>query len=222
MEEEGRKKEQDRLEKQAEKERLQKQAEEERQQRKMAKEKIEQLQRERDSIDSARRKSRRTQVQDSINQAKEERRRTQVQDSIDRAMVLAEQWQKQDSINRSKEREAELLREQKRLDSIAALQDQDVEVQPDEKYEEVATADGLQPGFYLIANVFGTKKYFENFMKTLQAKGLNPKSFYRNLNGYNYVYLERYDSIEEARSARDSKFNGKYPDKTWIFRVRGN
>ena len=213
---------QDRLEKQAEKERLQREAEEERQQRKIAREEAERQQRERDSIDSERRKNRRTQVQDSINQAREERRRAQVQDSIDQARVLAEQRRIQDSLETVRKRETELLREQQRLDSIAALQDQEVEVRPDEKYEEVATADGLQPGFYLIANVFGTKKYFENFMKTLHVQGLNPKSFYRSLNGYNYVYLERYDTIEEARKARDSRFDGRYPDKTWIFRVRRN
>ena len=89
-------------------------------------------------------------------------------------------------------------------------------------YEEVHKLDGTARGYYLIANVFGTKKYYEAFMKTLTTKGLNPKSFYRAENKYNYVYLERYDTLEQARQARDSKFNGKYPGKTWIFRVMGD
>jgi len=97
-----------------------------------------------------------------------------------------------------------------------------VEVRPNERYEEVENEEGLEPGFYLIANVYGTKKYFDNFMKTLREKGLEPKSFYRSFNTYNYVYLERYNTMEEARKARDSKFYGKYADKTWIFRVKGN
>ncbi len=123
--------------------------------------------------------------------------------------------------------EAKRIREQKRQDSIQAAKLAEAEkekVQPKagEKYEEVANADGLQPGFYLIANVFGTQKYFERFMKTLSDQGLEPKSFYRSLNKYNYVYLKRYNTIQEARRARDSKFDGKYPDKTWIFRVVGN
>jgi hypothetical protein len=67
--------------------------------------------------------------------------------------------------------------------------------------------------------VFGTKKYYEAFMKTLGTKGLAPKSFYRSVNKYNYVYLERYDTMEEARKARDSKFGGRYQDALWIFRV---
>ncbi|NAS13406.1 PorP/SprF family type IX secretion system membrane protein [Poritiphilus flavus] len=123
--------------------------------------------------------------------------------------------------------EARRVQEQKRQDSIQAAklaeaEKEEVKPKAGEKYEEVANADGLQPGYYLIANVFGTKKYFERFMKTLSDQGLEPKSFYRSLNKYNYVYLRRYNTIGEARRARDSKFGGRYPDKTWIFRVVGD
>ncbi|MEM8999968.1 MAG: PorP/SprF family type IX secretion system membrane protein [Bacteroidota bacterium] len=150
---------------------------------------------------------------------KERQRR---QDSIEQAMVLQKRRQRMvDSINQA-EAAKELVFKKARQDSIAKIQLKAVDIQPGEKYEEVVHVDGLQPGFYLIANVFGTKKYYENFMQTLHTMGLDPKSFYRSLNGYNYVYLERYDSIDEARKARDSQFEGRYPDKTWIFRVRGN
>mgnify|MGYP000306612685 CR=1 FL=1 len=115
----------------------------------------------------------------------------------------------------------QLAKEQARLDSLAAIElKKDVVLLPNEKYQEVTNEEGLQPGFYLIANVFGTKRYYENFMITLKRKGLNPGSFYRETNGYNYVYLKRYNSIQEARKDRDSKFNGQYEEKLWIFRVR--
>lgn len=90
-----------------------------------------------------------------------------------------------------------------------------------EKYEEVANADGLEPGYYLIANVFGTKKYFDAFMGDLTKKGIQPKSFFRSTNKYNYAYLAKYNTISEARRARDTNFGGKYSGKTWIFRVVG-
>ena len=157
-------------------------------------------------------------VQDSIAQAELAAARLkeqQIRDSITQAeaVALAQKRQRErDSITQ--------LVEQKKQDSIAAIQNQEVEVKPNERYEEVTNEDGLEPGFYLIANVFGTKKYYESFMQTLKAKGLNPGSFYRSQNNYNYVYLSRYNTMEEARKARDSKFNGKYTDKTWIFRVR--
>lgn len=135
---------------------------------------------------------------------------------------LAKQQFEKDSIAKVQLAALKVQEEQKRRDSIAKLQEEkNVQVRPNEKYEEVANAEGLEPGFYLIANVFGTKRYYENFMLTLRKKGLDPKSFYRSQNKYNYVYLERYNSMNEARNARDSKFFGKYPDKIWIFRVRG-
>ena len=132
------------------------------------------------------------------------------QDSIAQANALAEELKrKQDSIAQAKAAEEVVEKE---------------EVQPEEgeKYEEVTTEDGLEPGFYLIANVFGTKKYFEAFMADLTQRGLAPKSFLRSLNNYNYVYLERYDTMAQARRARDTQFNGRYKDKTWVFRVVGN
>ncbi len=156
-------------------------------------------------------------------QVLEERR---IRDSIAQAQLAAQKLREQrerDSIAQVQKQQqdsiAQIL-EQKKQDSIAAIQEKAVELRPNERYEEVAGEDGLEPGFYLIANVFGTKKYYESFILTLKQKGLNPKSFYRSLNKYNYVYLERYNTMEEARKARDSQFNGKYTDKTWIFRVR--
>ncbi len=160
----------------------------------------------------------------------------QVQDSIARANRAREVRQQQlmDSIAEARQETAlaaaRKIRERDSLDQLARAREEadrklaaaeKVTPKPGEKYEETRTIDGLVPGYYLITNVFGTKKYFEAFMKTLDSRGLQPKSFYRSVNKYNYVYLQRYDSIEEARAARDSKFNGRYTDPLWIFRVVG-
>jgi len=148
----------------------------------------------------------------AVIKALEEKRRTDSLNTVKQAEVLAEVMK---------------LREKKRQDSIAkALEKEktpEVAITPEkgEKYEEVGTEDGLEPGFYLIANVFGTKKYFEAFMKKLSDEGLQPQSFYRAKNKYNYVYLKRYNSMQEARKARDSKLGGRYLEKTWIYRVIG-
>lgn len=146
---------------------------------------------------------------DSINRIKEAQR------------LAAIQKQRLDSIQKAREAKIQAELEKARQDSIARIErEKEVEILPNEKYEEVTTVDGLEPGFYLIANVFGTERYFENFMLMLNDQGLEPKSFYRSLNGYNYVYLKRYDNIEEARAARNSSFNGRYSGALWIFRVR--
>ncbi|UWX56395.1 PorP/SprF family type IX secretion system membrane protein [Maribacter litopenaei] len=163
--------------------------------------------RERDSIAQARKSEALAEAQalerqrkqdsiDDVNKAKEE------------ALAL-ELQQKQDSINQAKMAEAELAKKEV------------VTPEKGERYEEVTKQGALEPGYYLIANVFGTKRYFDAFMADLQKKGLSPGSFYRETNKYNYVFLARYDSISEARAARDSNFGGKYTEKTWIFRVVG-
>ncbi|WP_222984367.1 PorP/SprF family type IX secretion system membrane protein [Flagellimonas meishanensis] len=141
------------------------------------------------------------------------------QEETERQLLMERQQREKDSLAKI-QRELLKLEEQKKQDSIAALQEAKVELKPNERYQEVTSEDGLTPGFYLITNVFGTKKYYESFMHTLKLSGLEPKSFYRSTNKFNYVYLERYSSMDEARKARDSKFFGKYSGEIWILRIR--
>lgn len=137
--------------------------------------------------------------------------------------AIAEASRKRDSldaVNRAQELALERTRDSiSKAEEAALALERKVVPQEGEKYQEVSE-EGLEPGFYLITNVFGTKKYYEAFMKQLGDRGLNPKSFYRSANKFNYVYLERYNSIQEARKARDSKFSGRYQGDLWIFRVR--
>jgi type IX secretion system PorP/SprF family membrane protein len=143
------------------------------------------------------------------------------------AKALKQQKQ-QDSVATvmRKEAEAVALAQQQRQDSIAqsealAMKNEVVSVKAGEKYEEVAKEGSLEPGYYLIANVFGTKKYLDAFLVDMKKKGIDAKSFFREKNKYNYVYLAKYNFIKDARQARDSKLGGKYNDKIWIFRVTG-
>nr|WP_297788111.1 PorP/SprF family type IX secretion system membrane protein [uncultured Allomuricauda sp.] len=145
----------------------------------------------------------------------EQQRMEQEQRELERRRQI-----EQDSIAQLENTKKQLELQRKRDSIENRVRNQKIELRPNEKYEEVESEDGLQPGFYLIANVYGTKKYYENFMETLRGMGLEPKSFYRETNKYNYVYLERYNTMDEARKARDSKFFGKYVYKTWIFRVK--
>jgi len=137
------------------------------------------------------------------------------------AQALADTQQKERLRKSDSIADAKLAVEKALKQAQVAEQSEEDKPRAGEKYEEVKGEDGLAPGYYLIANVFGTKKYFDAFMINLTKKGLQPKSFYRSSKKYNYVYLERYDTMGEARSARDSKFDGKYADKTWIYRVVG-
>lgn len=89
-------------------------------------------------------------------------------------------------------------------------------------YEEVERLDGEKAGFYLIANVYGTQKYRDLFIQGLQKKGIDARSVFVPTKKFDYVYLERYDTLGEAEEARDSKFDGKYTDRIWIFRILGD
>ena len=146
-----------------------------------------------------------------------------LQDAKKAAEEAAKQKEEQrilDSIATIAQNKADLEQLKKTKEQIAQGEEED-KPKAGERYEETVSEDGLAPGYYLIANVFGTKKYFDAFMADLTKKGLEPKSFYRSLNKYNYVYLGRYDTMNEARKARDSKLGGRYPDKTWVYRVVG-
>ncbi len=164
---------------------------------------------------------------DSINKAKAELAFAE--------MIAIKKQRQQDSINTIKkaEEQAIALALQRKQDSLTELANEKAEaaklamknevVKPKagERYEEVTEEGSLEPGYYLIANVFGTKRYFDAFMADMKKRGIPAGSFFREANKYNYVYLSRYNSIDEARKARESKFDGKYQEKTWIFRVTG-
>ncbi len=123
--------------------------------------------------------------------------------------------QVRDSLSRVRAAEIEAARNQAQETEV-----DEEKPQEGEKYQEsTITKEGVAPGYYLIVNVFGKKNYFDAFMKKLQDRGLNPGSFLRPVNNYNYVYLQRYDTMSEARRVRNSKFNGRYTDEIWIFGV---
>jgi type IX secretion system PorP/SprF family membrane protein len=167
--------------------------------------------------------------------SRKERKALALEQQIRRQDSLVNAKRQQDSLAlaRTKAAEAESKRLaaelQRQKDSTALAEaakeekaKAEIEVEPKkgERFEEAVLTEDILPGFYLIANVFGTQRYFQSFMKNLKDRGLNPKSFYRTQRKLNYVYLERYDSIEEARKARDSGYFGKYKDEIWIFRVK--
>lgn len=177
---------------------------------------------------------------EAIAKAERKANRTKEDEEVDMAAEHARQARMLDSINKVKQQaalaEAKRIEEQRKRDSLAKIEmakqeeakklaevaaQKEAQPKKGEKYEEVQTEDGLEPGYYLIANVFGTKKYFDAFMNELRAKGMNPGSFVRSKNNFNYAYLARFSTMQEARAARDSNFNGQYSGNTWIFRVVG-
>jgi hypothetical protein len=153
--------------------------------------------------------------------------------AVDRAFVVAEveaAMQRERERNGANQRQdslrmaAMLADQQKIIDSLKQVQIVAVEsgstVGTGRVYQEVAAEEGLESGYYLIANVFETERYLNAFVEDLKKIGITPKTFYRRTNGYNYVYLERFTTFTDADRARKSQFAGGYPGELWIFRIR--
>ena len=78
---------------------------------------------------------------------------------------------------------------------------------------------GVKSGYYVIANVFKSRKYLDAFMGDLKQKGLDAGYFYNKENGLHYVYLADYNYKSDAKTAYVSNMNGQYNADKWIMQV---
>jgi len=138
-------------------------------------------------------------------------------EALAKAIQLKEQ-QRLDSINSMELALAKKIQED--LDRIAARKKAGKSVTQGH-YEEADKIEGEKAGFYLIGNVYGTSRYRDIFVQNLKKKGIDAKFFYLAKTKWDYVYLERFDTLSDAEAARDNDFNGKFSEKTWIFRIIG-
>ena len=87
------------------------------------------------------------------------------------------------------------------------------------KHMKSSALVGANSGYYVIANVYKSRKYLDAFMKDLKQKGLDAKYFYNKENGLHYVYLADYNYKEDAKLAYVSDLDGKYNAEKWIMQV---
>ncbi len=78
---------------------------------------------------------------------------------------------------------------------------------------------GVKSGYYVIANVFKSRKYLDAFLGDLKQKGLDAGYFYNKENGLHYVYLADYNYKSDAKTAYVSNMNGQYSADKWIMQV---
>lgn len=77
----------------------------------------------------------------------------------------------------------------------------------------------VKDGYYVVANVYKGGQYLDKFLNTLTDNGINADYIDNPNNGLKYVYLQRYDSFEEAQAAYKSNMNGAYEGETWVMNV---
>ncbi len=78
---------------------------------------------------------------------------------------------------------------------------------------------GVEDGYYVVANVYKGGRYMDKFMNALNEKGFVTDYIDNPNNGLKYVYLERHDSWEDAVAAYKSNLGGSYDDALWIMNV---
>ncbi len=79
--------------------------------------------------------------------------------------------------------------------------------------------EGVQDGYYVVANVYKGGHYMEKFMNDLDQKGFVTDYIDNPENGLKYVYLERHDTWEDAVAAYEGNLGGTYSDALWIMNV---
>ncbi len=79
--------------------------------------------------------------------------------------------------------------------------------------------DGVQDGYYVVANVYKGGQYMHKFIKGLEQKGITADYIDNPNNGLKYVYLNRYETWQEAVDAHKSNLNGSYNGEMWIMNV---
>ncbi|MEZ4968399.1 MAG: type IX secretion system membrane protein PorP/SprF [Flavobacteriaceae bacterium] len=87
------------------------------------------------------------------------------------------------------------------------------------KSRKFRNLDGVAKGYYVVANVYKGEKYLNKFVTELANKGVMADYFENSNNGLKYVYLERYDTWQEALAAHKSNINGTYTKDMWIMDV---
>jgi type IX secretion system PorP/SprF family membrane protein len=90
---------------------------------------------------------------------------------------------------------------------------------PDVKTRKFKELQGVEDGYYVIANVYKGEVYLNKFIDDLKAKGIDAGYIDNPQNGLKYVYLKRFENWEQALDAYTSGLSGAYDGNLWIMHV---
>lgn len=87
------------------------------------------------------------------------------------------------------------------------------------KSRKFANLEGVNHGYYLVANVYKNTFYMNKFIDELKAKGIEADYFENKKNGLKYVYLKQHTSMDDALASYKSNIGDKYKGEMWIMNV---
>ena len=88
------------------------------------------------------------------------------------------------------------------------------------RIRRIINEPSIDPGFYLIVNVFAVEENANRFIKKLKEEGLNANFFINPETNYRYVFIYKANEKEEVIEKFKTDMDGKYPDEKWILEVK--
>ena len=113
-------------------------------------------------------------------------------------------------------RNTTIVRDNTRPDALAQTQ---TTQQRQVKSRKFRNLDGVEDGYYVVANVYKGGHYLNKFVDDLANQGISADYIDNPNNGLKYVYLQRYDTWQEAVAAHKSGVDGTYNGELWIMNV---
>lgn len=113
-------------------------------------------------------------------------------------------------------REEDLSTEEEIKDYYAAKTDL---VRQAPKRSDILTVQDVEPGYYVIANVFSEQENTNKFINRLKDRGIQAEYFINPQNNFRYVYLKKHDSWRDALISYYSNVNNTYFDTVWLMSI---
>ena len=92
--------------------------------------------------------------------------------------------------------------------------------EPEVKQRKFRDLKGVTDGYYVVANVYKGPQYMNRFIEDLRSKGIEASYVDNPENGLKYVYLQRFNDWDDARSAVLNGFGGTYQGTLWVMNVQ--
>ena len=87
------------------------------------------------------------------------------------------------------------------------------------KRRQFRDLQGIEDGYYIVANVYKGTTYLDKFVDKLSADGIQAAYIDNPNNGLKYVYISRFESWKEAEAAVKTGLNGAYAGDLWVMNV---
>src|SRR5690606_6053851 len=88
-----------------------------------------------------------------------------------------------------------------------------------ERQESEQGIEGVPSGYYIISNTYITERYLNTSLSRLRAEGIEADFFYNPKDELNYVYLGRYDTMEEVLEYYKNNEEIAFNNRTTVYIV---